>query len=58
LQILFPSRNTGNEVSEDRKRKIHAAVAAVDLDNSKDLDFAEFIQFMKIMDEHNKGIQT
>lgn len=54
-QEIFEVLHTmGNEVTPERQAKIRSAVVAVDLDQSGDLDFAEFIQFMKIMDEHNK----
>lgn len=53
-EIFEVLQTMGNEVSSERQNKIRNAVASVDLDRSGDLDFAEFIQFMKIMDEHNK----
>ena len=44
-----------NEVTPERRTKIKDAVNRVDLDRSEDLDFSEFIQFMRIMEEHNRG---
>lgn len=44
----------GNEVSGERKRKIHEAVQAVDMEGNGELDFRSFISFMRVMDEVNK----
>lgn len=53
-EIFSVLQTMGNEISPERRRKIHEAVQAVDMEGNGELDFRAFIQFMRIMDEINK----
>ena len=44
----------GKKPSVERQRVINRVLQQVDEDNSQDIDFQEFIHFMRIMDDHDR----